>query len=184
MLIGNPVQNWSFFVVLQSLLEANETLAYSRTDEEQGMKTLHSHWQIWAKIFNKTRNALFHSDERERKAARDAFISYINQVVCASYGTDFVVTQNCGAEKEHDLSVTMPMHQILQEVEDKSTLRKAQHQDHCLDVKGKVLECKHCGESFSPSECIKMGVNHYVKNHLHQRKMMQTARLETHRIQQ
>jgi hypothetical protein len=25
-LIGNPVQNWSFFVVLQLLLEANETL--------------------------------------------------------------------------------------------------------------------------------------------------------------
>lgn len=69
-------------------------IAYSRTDEEQGRKTLHSHWQIWAKIFNKTRNVLFHSDESERKAARDAFISYINQVVCASYGTDFVVTHN------------------------------------------------------------------------------------------
>eukprot|EP00984_Skeletonema_dohrnii_P006748 scaffold2406_cov92-Skeletonema_dohrnii-CCMP3373.AAC.1 len=47
-------------------------IAYSRTDEEQGRKTLHSHWQIWVKIFNKTRNALFHSDERKRKAARDA----------------------------------------------------------------------------------------------------------------
>ena len=135
-------------------------IAYSRTDEEQGRKTLHSHWQIWVRDFNKTRNALFHSDDSKRRAARDALVSYIDHVVCASYGTDFVVTHNCGAGKEHDRPVTMPMHQILQEVEDKNILRKAQHQDHCLDVKGKVLECKQCGKTFSPSECINMGVNH------------------------
>src|SRR6056300_2106884 len=135
-------------------------IAYSRTDEEQGRKTLHSHWQIWVKNFNKTRDALFHTDDRKRKAARDALISYIDKVVCASYGTDFVVTHECGAEKEHDGPVTKRMHEILLEVEDKNTLRKAQHQDHCLDVKGKVLECKHCGKTFSPKECINMGVNH------------------------
>jgi len=135
-------------------------IAYSRTDEEQGRKTLHSHWQIWVKNFNRTRDALFHTDDRKRKAARDALISYIDKVVCASYGTDFVVTHECGAEKEHDGPVTKRMHEILQEVEDKNTLRKAQHQDHCLDVKGKVLECKHCGKTFSPKECINMGVNH------------------------
>ena len=136
-----------------------EPIAYSRTDEEQGRKTLHAHWQIWIDRFNKARNALFHSDESKRRAARDALISYIDQVVCASYGTDFVVTHNCGA-KELDCPVTMPMHQILQEVEDKDVIRKAAHQDHCLDVEGKVLECKQCRESFSPSECINMGVNH------------------------
>ena len=136
-------------------------IAYSRTDEEQGRKTLHAHWQIWVELFNTTRSALFHSDESKRRAARDALISYIDQVVCASYGTNFVVTHNCGAGKELDCPpVTMPMHQILQEVEDKNVIRKAAHQDHCLDVKGKLLECKQCRESFSPSECITMGVNH------------------------
>ena len=131
-------------------------IAYSRTDEEQGRKTLHSHWQIWVKDFNKIRDALFQSDDRKKKAARDALISYINKVVCASYGTDFVVTHNC----DEDRPVTMPMHEILQEVKDKNILRRANHQDHCLDVKGKVLECKQCGKQFSPSECIDMGISH------------------------
>ncbi|KAL7451819.1 hypothetical protein ACHAWC_004215 [Mediolabrus comicus] len=128
-------------------------IAYSRTDEEQGRKTLHSHWQIWVKNFNRTRDALFHTDESKRRAARDALISYIDKVVCASYGTDFVVTHECGAEKEHDGPVTKRMHEILQEVEDKNTLRKAQHQDHCLD--GGKAECRgHLPEMASEDSII------------------------------
>ena len=134
-------------------------IAYSRTDEEQGRKTLHSHWQVWIKNFNKCRDALFHSDKEKRKMARDALISYIDKVVCASYGTDFVVTHNCGKEEQGQI-VTKPMHEILCEVEDKNTLRKAKHQDHCLVIRGKVIECKLCEKSFSPSECINMGINH------------------------
>jgi len=134
-------------------------IAYSRTDEEQGRKTIHSHWQIWVKDFNKCRDALFHSDKEKRKMAREALISYIDKVVCASYGTNFVVTHNCGKEEKGQI-VTKPMHEILCEVEDKNTLRKAKHQDHCLDVKGKVIECKLCEKTFSPSECINMGINY------------------------
>eukprot|EP00986_Skeletonema_menzelii_P013820 scaffold8448_cov188-Skeletonema_menzelii.AAC.1 len=138
-----------------------EPLAYSRTDEEQGRKTLHSHWQIWIKDFNKCRSALFDSDNSIKKSAREALISYIDKVVCASYGTDFVVTHNCTRARDTEtLLVTKPMSEILQEAEDKNILRKAQHQDHCWDIRGRVLTCIQCGEAFSTVDCVNMGVNH------------------------
>jgi len=137
-------------------------LALSNTCEEQGRKTLHCHWQIWIKDFNKCRDALFDQDDTKRRDARKALVSYMDKVICASYGTDFIVTHNCdnGNDSKQAGPVTMPMHKILQETEDKNTLRKAHHQDHCLDIKGKVLECKQCRKTFSPDQCIAMGVNH------------------------
>ena len=39
-------------------------LAFVRADEEQGRKTLHSHWQIWVEKLNqKLRDQLFDKDE-------------------------------------------------------------------------------------------------------------------------
>ena len=139
-------------------------IAFSRTDEEQGRKTLHSHWQIWIKDFGKCRDKLFDSDKNNRNSARKVLIAYVNSVICASYSTDFVVTHNCGKDTKQERSITKPMSQILHEVEDKQVLRKAQHQDHCLDVKGKVLCCIECGKLFSAAECISMGVNHLRKD--------------------
>ena len=134
-------------------------LAYTRTDEEQGRKTLHSHWQIWIKDFNKCRAALFDRESSIQKSAREAMVSYIDKVICASYGTDFVVTHRCDRTPA-DKNIPQLMSQVLQEVEDKNILRKAQHQDHCFDIKGRVLSCIKCGSAFSTTECVNMGVNH------------------------
>ena len=135
-------------------------LAYSRTDEEQGRKTLHSHWQIWIKDFDRCRSALFHRESSNKKSAREAMVSYIDKVIRASYGTDFVVTHKCERTPAKESIITQPMSEILQEAEDKNILRKAQHQDHCFDIRGRVLTCIECGKAFSTTECVNMGVYH------------------------
>jgi hypothetical protein len=44
--------------------------AFADTDEEQGRKTLHQHWQIWVEEINQTlRNALFDNDNKTRNKA-------------------------------------------------------------------------------------------------------------------
>mmetsp|Transcript_16303 Transcript_16303/g.26773 ORF Transcript_16303/g.26773 Transcript_16303/m.26773 type:complete len:201 (+) Transcript_16303:985-1587(+) len=123
-------------------------LAYSRTDEEQGRKTLHSHWQIWIKDFDRCRSALFHRESSNKKSARGAMVSYIDKVICASYGTDFVVTHKCERTPAKESIITQPMSEILQEAEDKNILRKAQHQDHCFDIRGRTW-CMLCRQRWN-----------------------------------
>ncbi|KAL7554752.1 hypothetical protein ACHAWF_018291, partial [Thalassiosira exigua] len=58
-------------------------LAWARTDEEQGRKTLHSHWQVWIEGFNKCQDDLYHEDEAVRYKARASFVKYVDEVMCA-----------------------------------------------------------------------------------------------------
>ncbi len=45
-------------------------IAFSATDEEQGRKSLHRHWQIWVREINQTlQNCLFHEDITKRNIA-------------------------------------------------------------------------------------------------------------------
>jgi hypothetical protein len=68
-------------------------LAFFAADEEQGRKTFHRHWQIWVKEINKTlRNCLFHEDDTIRDIARKTFCKQINNVITASYGSEFCIT--------------------------------------------------------------------------------------------
>jgi hypothetical protein len=61
--------------------------AFSGTDEEQGQKTLHRHWQIWVEEINQLlRNALFDNDNKTRNKAQKTFQQHIDNVVSTSYG--------------------------------------------------------------------------------------------------
>ncbi len=49
-------------------------LAFSGADEEQGLKTLHWHWQIWVQELNQTlRDCLFDTDATKRKMHKKYF---------------------------------------------------------------------------------------------------------------
>ncbi len=71
-------------------------LAFFAADEEQGRKTLHPHWQIWVKEIDETlRNSWFHEDVTARDIARKTFCKHIDNVITASYGSEFRVTHKC-----------------------------------------------------------------------------------------
>ena len=109
-------------------------LAFVRADEEQGRKTLHSHWQIWVEQLNqKLRDQLFDKDEGERAAARKKFCEYIDQVMSASYGPDLIVTHNC----KEGTTKTGTVDAIYEECHP-NTLREARHNALCHGLQGRV----------------------------------------------
>jgi len=141
-------------------------LAYARTDEEQGRKTLHSHWQIWIKNFNRCRNALYANDEMIRYQARVALLKYVDNVISTSYSTDFTVTHNCAVLSSVDRQknfthITAPISEIYEECKNKKQLRLSRHKDHCLHAQGQVLSCKICSKKCSTLECIDSAIRHW-----------------------
>jgi hypothetical protein len=80
-------------------------LAFFAADEEQGRKTLHRHWQIWVKEIDETlRNCLFHEGDTARDIARKTFCKHIDNVITASYGSEFRITHKCVKESNDFIS--------------------------------------------------------------------------------
>ena len=67
--------------------------AFARTDEEQGRKTLHGHWLVWIKHFNEMRDALHSQNDAQAEAAKESFLKYVDQTICASYNSNFVAVR-------------------------------------------------------------------------------------------
>ena len=71
-------------------------LAFAPADEEQGRKTLHSHWQIWTKELNQElRDAIFDKDTERRHVARSKFLRFVDSLMSASFGNDFEARHDC-----------------------------------------------------------------------------------------
>ncbi len=56
-----------------------------RIDEEQGRKTLHVHWMIWVKDFEKLTQDLFSNSTVCKIQARAKFAESVNKVMSAKY---------------------------------------------------------------------------------------------------
>ncbi len=93
-------------------------LAFSTADEEQGRKTLHRHWQIWVKeIIQILRNCLFHKDVTIRDMARKTFCKQIDNIIAASYGSEFRITHKC-IKKNNDIVIKQDMAEKLFQEQD------------------------------------------------------------------
>ena len=79
--------------------------AFGKCDEEQGRKTLHSHWKTWVEGFGKLRNLLFHEDLLVRKRARIEYSKYVDMILSATFGTDLVVTHSCSSSSDENASI-------------------------------------------------------------------------------
>ena len=44
------------------------------------------------------------------------------------------------------------------------TLRDARHCDHCTKVKGKILKCNECDNTFTTQDLIMMNINHWRRS--------------------
>ena len=132
-------------------------LAFVRADEEQGRKTLHSHWQVWVKELNqKLRDQLFDKNEDERAAARKEFCEYIDQVMSASYGPDLIVTHNC----KEGTTKTGPVDAIYEECHP-NTLREARHNALCHGLQGRVIKCKECKEETATIDTFNISIERW-----------------------
>jgi hypothetical protein len=108
-----------------------EPLAACEADEEQGRKTLHSHWLIWIKDFSFVRQMCYHSDNAIREAARMKFTEYVQKTMCASYGDRYEVSHFCQVG-----TVTKSIEDAFEALPDQ-VVRDGRHKDHCFSVEGK-----------------------------------------------
>jgi hypothetical protein len=72
-----------------------ELVAFGDSTEEQSRKSLHSHFTLWVKDFNKIRDSLFHENDETREKARMLMLKYVDKVMTASYGDDFHMMHSC-----------------------------------------------------------------------------------------
>ena len=83
--------------------------AWARADEEQCRKTLHGHWLVWSREFNRCRRRLFRHDGSINNDALVEFRNYVDSIMCASYpGFEIMscCSDNCeGKIEELDLQV-------------------------------------------------------------------------------
>ncbi len=93
-------------------------LGFFAADEEQGRKTLHRHWQIWVEEIDETQhNCLFHEDDTIRDIARKTFCKQIDNVITASYGSEFCITLNY-VNKKNDLVNKQDMAEVIFQEQD------------------------------------------------------------------
>jgi hypothetical protein len=108
-------------------------IAACEADEEQGRKTLHSHWLIWIKYLNLIRAGCYNQNLDLRNKFRAALSGFLKEIMSASYGRKFEVSHVC---KEG--TVGGDVTNVFESVDDQ-VVRDARHKDHCYDVQGKLL---------------------------------------------
>jgi hypothetical protein len=129
-------------------------LAFCAADEEQGRKTLHRHWQIWVKEIDETlRNCLFHEDATARDMGRNFFCKHIDNVLTASYGSEFRITHKC-VKESNDFINKQDIAVVLFQEHDPYIFWHARHKELCADIQGGLLSCSDCGEIISTSNII------------------------------
>lgn len=106
-------------------------IAACESDEEQGRKTLHSHWLVWIENFNDVRYMCYHPDEDVRQKARSMLRDYVQKTMCASFGSGYEISHVC----KEDIINTDAVENVFQPVPDQ-LIRDARHRDHCFSVSG------------------------------------------------
>ena len=115
--------------------------AFCRADEEQGRGTLHGHFLIWIKNFNKIWLNFFSSNEDLRNSSREILRRYIDKVFCADYKFQPslpVIHESC---ESHE---SCPLSEIFEE-RDIQTYRDCRSKSLSPFLGGKVVKCKACG---------------------------------------
>lgn len=140
--------------------------AFAPADEEQGRKTLHSHWQIWTEeLDSELRDNLFSKNPHKRVKARKDFFKIIDHFMHNSYECDLEVEHNCNSPQDGTLPITEPSTTFEDQVKqdfriigsasistppatledrDKQVFRNARHKGLSKEIKGGVIQCRAC----------------------------------------
>ena len=85
-------------------------IAFTPAHEEQGQRTLHSHWQVWVEDMSpQIQEDLFSPDDKTQSKTRAAFYQYVDNVMCATYSKPLCFEHNCrkATNKRYNYSVIM-----------------------------------------------------------------------------
>ena len=90
-------------------------LAFAPAHEEQGRRTLDSHWQIWVEdLSSQISKDLWNNDSNIRKKTREAFFEYVDEVMTTTYSKPLSFIHNChestqGNVLSNDVSAGVPV---------------------------------------------------------------------------
>jgi hypothetical protein len=96
---------------------------------------------------------LFLEDDTIRDIARMTFCKQIDNVITASYGSEFCITHKCVNEK-NDLVNKQNMAEVIFQEQDPYIFWRAHHKNLCADIQGGLMSCTDCGEIISTSDII------------------------------
>ena len=157
-------------------------LAFAVGHEEQGRKTLHSHWTLWIRGFEIIKRYLFAKDLALRKKSRDMYLKYINEVMSVKYAkNDIQIVPHCQQQEtqiiatnanaistdnnDHVKAKAIHVKDHFYDIKDGSNtlqqLRDARSETKKNDVNGQVLTCNYCGALVSTAEIINMALQHH-----------------------
>ena len=132
--------------------------ALAPADEEQGRKTLHSHWQCWTKeLSQKLRDQLFDNDEEKKADARKRFMQLIDNLLHTSYGPDLVVEHACNNVSVQSVSDPTPADSIFVDREPQ-VFRDARHKTLSHNIRGRVMQCAKCGSEVSTTDIVNLAL--------------------------
>jgi len=137
-------------------------LSFAPADEEQGRKTLHSHWQIWMEeLSQELRDAIFDRDTERRFGARHEFLRLVDSLMSASFGNDFEVRHDCEPSIIDEINTqceekkTSDDHFVDRE---EQVFRNARNKHQCRDLEGRILQCKYCDSPVSTSDIVNLAL--------------------------
>jgi len=127
---------------------------WAQTGEEQGRGSLHAHWQLFTEqLSTRVRFELFHRDKLVRDTARKELADYIDNMICASYGSELDITHACDEPQKSNSK-----HEIYdKEAKEMSSpgdafyprhpqiFRDARHKMICNRIDGELITCGKCG---------------------------------------
>ena len=115
--------------------------ALAPADEEQGRKTLHSHWQCWTKeLSQELRDQLFNNNEEKKADARKQFTQLIDNLQHTTYGPDLVVKHACNDVSVPSVSNPTPADSIFVDREPQ-VFCDARHKTLGHNIRGHVMSC-------------------------------------------
>ena len=95
-----------------------QVVAFVPAHEEQGRKTLHSHWQIWVEDSSpQILEDLFNSDVEVQMQNRAAFYHYVDQVMCATYSRQLNFEHECNENSKRSNAVDISMNNPVDDVD-------------------------------------------------------------------
>jgi hypothetical protein len=151
-----------------------ELLAWCLATEEQGRKSLHGHFLLFIKCWNRVMNILQGVNDQEHKlgiwtyqnAQREAKEMFAN-ACCARLFSDFEITKPLSNfpvfSHEHCRSVRIgkEMRFSVKPVADQ-TLRDMRHKTLCHELDGRVASCVRCEKFFRINDVIQNALNSHL----------------------
>ena len=138
-------------------------LAFTASTEEQGRKTLHTHFLIWLKEFQKRREKLYSESTREQKAAEKDLCDFLDGIAsCSLFDQSKYGRCQPSTAFPHECLVE-PRFRKLPVVVSDQELRYLRHQLGEQHYRGRFADCPHCGHRWTNEELVQSYLIHGAK---------------------